>query len=243
LKVSKDMGNYAIMGRLMNLWQGFVALWVTDIEKKHPEIAYQNSIASMTAKYQKLKTAAGLIIARRDDIKGRYETATTSLKSVQSQLDAAVATNQDDLALVLIEKKDALSEAISGLEGELAQAVTDADQAKGSLLEIQGEIGKLKGEKDRMVAMLQSAEARIQIQSSLDGLSVDADVQALAGVREHIKGRVAEASLGAELRESDLDVRLKKLSQTAGTITARAKLDELKNAQAAAGTASAQKTL
>ena len=30
--------------RLSNLWSGFVSLWITDVEKRHPEIAYQNAI-------------------------------------------------------------------------------------------------------------------------------------------------------------------------------------------------------
>lgn len=237
------MGNYAIMGRLMNLWQGFVGLWITDIERKHPEIAYQNSIVSMTGKRQRLKQAAGLIFARRDDIKGRYDNATRELQKVQAQLDAAVATSQDDLALILIEKKEALTESIATLDVELATAVKDADTAKNSLLEIAGEINKLKAEKDRNMALLNSADARIQIQEQLDGLSVDADVQALAGVREHIKGRVAQAAMGEELRESDLDVRLKALTKTAGSVTARAKLDALKAAAQASAASAVQKTL
>ncbi|MBK9574692.1 MAG: hypothetical protein IPO43_19220, partial [Rhodoferax sp.] len=56
------MANNAITGRLWNLWTGFLALWVTDIEKEHPEIAYQNSIQSMIEKYGKLKAASGRII-------------------------------------------------------------------------------------------------------------------------------------------------------------------------------------
>ena len=45
------MANNAIFARLSNLWTGFVSLWVSDIEKEHPEIAYQNAIASMIEKY------------------------------------------------------------------------------------------------------------------------------------------------------------------------------------------------
>jgi len=55
----------------------------------------------------------------------------------------------------------------------------------------------------------------------------------LAGVREHIKGRVAEAKLGSELREADLDVRLKNLSRNAGSVTARAQLEQMKKSMVA----------
>lgn len=228
------MANNAITGRLWNLWTGFLALWVTDIEKEHPEIAYQNSIQSMIEKYGKLKAASGRIIARKLDVEGRLQTAKAELAKVTTQLNAALATNQDDLAMVLIQKKNALAEDLTTLESDYTEAEKDAEEAKAALLDMKGEIDRLKAEKDRMIAKFHSAEARVKIQESLDGLSIDAEVQALAGVREHIKGRVAEAKLGSELRESDLDVRLKTLNRTAGAVTARAQLEEMKRAQAAA---------
>lgn len=228
------MANNLIVGRLWNLWTGFIALWVTDVEKQHPEIAYQNSIQSMIEKYAKLKQASGRIIARRLELEGRLQTAKADLAKVDQQLNAALATNQDDLALVLIQKKNALTEEITALDADFAEADRDAEDAKASLLEMKSEIDRLKAEKDRMIAKFQSAEARLKIQESLDGLSIDAEVQALAGVRDHIKGRVAEAKLGAELRDSDLDTRLKTLNRTAGAVTARAQLEQMKKAAAAA---------
>ncbi len=227
------MANNAIMSRLWNLWTGFVALWVTDIEKEHPEIAYQNSIASMTEKYTKLKQASGRIIARRLELEGRLDAAKAELDKVSAQLNAALATNQDDLAMVLIQKKNALDEDGKSLAIDFAEADKDAEEAKSQLLEIKGEIDRLKAEKERMIAKFHSAEARLKIQESLDGLSIDAEVKALSGVREHIKGRVAEAKLGAELRQSDLDVRLATLTRSAGAVTARAQLEEMKKARAA----------
>lgn len=228
------MANNLIVGRLWNLWTGFIALWVTDVEKEHPEIAYQNSIQSMIEKYAKLKQASGRIIARKLDIEGRLQTARADLAKVDQQLSAALATNQDDLALVLIQKKNILGEEIAHLDSDFAEADKDAEEAKASLLDMKSEIERLKAEKDRMIAKFQSAEARLKIQESLDGLSIDAEVQALAGVRDHIKGRVAEAKLGTELRESDLDTRLKNLNRTAGAVTARAQLEQMKKASAAA---------
>jgi phage shock protein A len=230
------MANNAIMSRLWNLWTGFVALWVTDIEKEHPEIAYQNSIASMTEKYTLLKQASGRIIARRLELESRLESSKAELEKVAAQLNAALATSQDDLAMILIQKKNALDEEGKNLEADFNEAARDADEAKGHLLDIKGEIDRLKAEKDRMIAKFHSAEARLKIQESLDGLSIDAEVQALAGVRDHIKGRVAEAKLGAELRQSDLDVRLKTLTQSTGAITARAQLEQMKKARATEST-------
>jgi phage shock protein A len=237
------MANNAILARLANLWTGFISLWVSDIEKEHPEIAYQNAIASMIQKYTQLKAATGSIIARRQEITSRLEVHRRELASVTADLEAALATNQDDLAVVLIQKKNTLSEAIGELSNDAEQATADADGAKDSLIQVKAEIDKLKAEKDRMLAQMHSAQARLKIQGQLDGLSVDAEVQALGAVREHIKSQVAQASLGAELSSSDLDVRLAKLRQSGASVTAKAELDAMKQARAGAAQAATAKKL
>lgn len=228
------MANNAILARLSNLWTGFISLWVSDVEKAHPEIAYQNAIASMIEKYSQLKAATGSIIARRQEITARLDAQERELAAVSADLETALATSQDDLAVVLIQKKNALDSAIAELRAEATQATADADNAKDSLMQVKSEIDKLKAEKDRMLAQMHSAQARLKIQGQLDGLSVDAEVQALGAVREHIKSQVAQASLGAELHNSDLDVRLNKLRQSSASVTAKAQLEAMKQARAAA---------
>lgn len=228
------MASINFFTRLGNLWRGFISLWVSDIEKRNPEIAYENAIRGMIAKYTQLKSATAAIIRRRDEIEARVHNARTSLERTNADLETALATDQDDLALVLLQKKSALEAELAELAADAEQGQADAEDAKSSLLAVQSEIGKLRAERDRMLAQMKSAQARLQIQSQLDGLSVDAEVQALDKVREHIQTTVAEANLGKELRDTDLDVRLTKLRQSSGTVTARAQLDELKRQRAAA---------
>jgi len=237
------MADGGIFRRLGNLWRGFLSLWVADIEKEHPEIAYENAINSMIGKYAKLKTATAAIIRRREDIDARNKTATAELGQVEAQLTAAVETNQDDLAVVLIQKKNDLTRELGDLRTELGVAQQDADSAKSSLLTVQAEIKKLKAERDAMLAKLQSAQARIRIQGQLDGLSVDAEVKALDTVRDHIKTTIAEANLGREMSESSLDARLATLQNQAGDVLARQQLAELKAKRAAQAAAQGQKTL
>lgn len=229
--------------RLGNLWRGFLSLWISDVEKQHPEIAYENAINSMIAKYTKLKTATAAIIRRREDIDQRNQKAKTELAEVEGQLAAALDTNQDDLAVVLLQKKNELEKELAELQGDLQLAQKDADSAKNSLLTVQSEIKKLKSERDSMLAKMHSAQARIKIQEQLDGLSVDAEVKALDNVREHIKTTIAEANLGRELSESSLDSRLDALRNQAGEVQAKAQLAELKAKRAAQQAAQGQKTL
>jgi phage shock protein A len=237
------MAGGGFFARLGNLWRGFLSLWISDVEKQHPEIAYENAINSMITKYTKLKTATAAIIRRREDIDARNHKAKSDLAEVEGQLAAALDTSQDDLAVVLIQKKNALEKELAELQDELTLAQKDADSAKSSLITVQSEIKKLKAERDSMLAKMQSAQARIKIQEQLDGLSVDAEVKALDNVRDHIKTTIAEANLGRELSESSLDTRLEALRSQAGDVQARQQLAEMKAKRAAQQAAQGQKTL
>src|SRR5215210_1335957 len=90
--------------RLSNLFRGFMNLWISDVEKEHPEIAYENAIGSMLEKYSKLKRATAAIIRRRDEIQERLSSQSTEAAQVNADLDVAVQTAKDDLALILIQK-------------------------------------------------------------------------------------------------------------------------------------------
>jgi phage shock protein A len=220
-------------GRLGNLWRGFVSLWISDVEKKHPEIAYENAINSMVQKYTQLKKATAAIIRRREDVESRLATASKELAQVEADLATAVETNQQDLGIVLLQKQKALSAEVAELKAEAEMAVKDADSAKASLVQVQAEIKKLKAEKDSMLAKMHSAQVKVRIQEQLEGLSVDNEVKALDNVREHIKNTIAEANLGKELGESDLDARLKALRAQTGEVSAKSEWERLR-AQAAA---------
>jgi phage shock protein A len=237
------MAGTGFFGRLGNLWRGFLSLWISDVEKAHPEIAYENAINSMVEKYSRLKTATAAIIRRREEIDERFKKTTSELSQTEADLNVAVETNQDDLAVVLIQKKNQLTADLSEFRAELDSAQKDADSAKSSLIGVQNEIRKLKGERDSMLAKMQSAQARLKIQEQIDGLSVDAEVKALDNVREHIRTTIAEANLGRELSDSSLDARLAALRNQAGDVQARQQLAEMKAKRAAQQASQGTKTL
>lgn len=227
------MASTGFFARLGNLWRGFFSIWISGREKANPDIAYENAINGMVEKYGGLKRATAAIIGRREELEARFTERSRELHQTQGDLDTAVATSQDDLALVLIQKKGQLEAEVAELKTDLDGAMKEADSAKASLIQIQGEIKKLKGEKDAMIARLRSAEAKIRIQDQLEGFSIEADVRALDNVREHIKTTVAQANLGKELQEASLDTRLGQLRQQTGDVQARAELERLKAARAA----------
>jgi phage shock protein A len=232
----------SLISRIANLWRGFVSLWISDVEKAHPEIAYQNAIESMMEKYAKLKKATAAIIRRRDELDERYKRASAQLQQTEAELDTAVTTNQDDLAVILIQKKNQLTADVTEIKADMETARADADSAKTSLIAVQSEIRKLQAERDSMLAKMQSAEARIKIQEQLEGLSVDDEVRALDTVRTHIKNTIAEANLGKELSDSSLDSRLANLKGQVGDVQARQELEAMK-ARKAAQQAGTQKTM
>ena len=217
--------------RIGNLWTGFWSLFVSDLERKNPEIAYENAINGMVRKYATLKEATAALLRRRDEITERLQGEEKELAQIEPDLGTALDTNQDDLALGLLQKKNALDASTAGLRNDLERAGDDAEEAKASLVSIKDEIGKLKAEKDRMLAKVKSAEARLKIQGQLDGLSVDAEVQALDNVREHIKTTIASADLHKEMGDADLDNRLRKLREQSGDASAKRQLEELKRAR------------
>jgi phage shock protein A len=229
----------SFFSRLANLWRGFLSLWISDVEKAHPEIAYENAINSMIEKYANLKRATAAIIRRREDLDQQLKARSAELAEVEADLNTAVESNQQDLGLILLQKQKVLSTQVAELKAETDVAFKDADSAKASLLQVQAEIKKLKAEKDRMLAKMASAQARVRIQEQLEGLSVEGEVKALENVREHIKNTIAQANLGKELAESDLDGRLKALRSQTGDTTAKADWERLR----AAAAAKSQKTM
>lgn len=232
------MANINFFARLGNLWKGFVSIWLEDAEKRNPAIAYQNSIDSMTEKFGRLRNASAAIIRRRQELEQRKEKREQELAAVRNQLEQAMATDQDDLGAILVQKEEQLVADLDQITRDLTKAQSDADNAKNALLQVKAEIDNLKAEKDRMLAKLESATARTHINDQLDGLSVDAEIRALDNVRTHINNKAAEADLNDELKANDLDTRLAKLQQKgAGAVAANkfAAMKAAKAQQAAAG--------
>ena len=79
-----------------------------------------------------------------------------------------------------------------------------------------------------MLAKLETAEARIKMQETLDGFSLDADVQALDNIRSSINKKVAEADVNAEMANESLDNKLERLKEKGSSLRAQKKLEELK---------------
>jgi phage shock protein A len=219
--------------RVSNLWNGFWSLWISGVENKNPEIVYEQAIDGRIKRHRDLKKAVGGIVYLRNKLSTELETKERELREVSAQIPIAVESGDDEVALVLLQKKNELDTSIESLKVELEKVSKQAEEAKESLVAFQAEIEKLRRERDTMLAKKATADARLQIQETLDGLSTDADIKQLENVRENINKRQAEADVGSEIKGDSLDARLKKIKEKTGDVTARSQLDELKRQMAA----------
>ncbi|MFT7520020.1 MAG: phage shock protein A [Kiritimatiellia bacterium] len=219
--------------RLGNIWKGFLSLWVSNIETRNPEAVYESAIDERVKKHKELKKAVSGIVYLRNKLSAELESKETSLRETMTQLPIAIEEGEDEVALVLIQNKDELTGRIEHLSNELKKVSVQAEEAKRGLISFQGEIEKLKREKESMLAKKANAQARIQIQESLDGLSTEADVKALDNVREHIDKLQAEADIGAEVQGDGLDAKLAKIKEKAASASARSQLNAMKKQMAA----------
>jgi phage shock protein A len=219
--------------RITNVWKGFLSIFVSDLENNNAEAVYQSAIEERIKKHRELKKAVSGIVYLRNKLQGELEEKQTILAEIQKQIPIAIEEDEDEAALVLIQKKDELTAAIAEIQVELEKVSAQAQDAKAGLVAFQGEIEKLKREKHAMLAKKANAEARIQIQETLDGLSTDADIRALDNVREGIDKLQAEAEVGNELSEDSLDTKLEEIKAKTATASARSQLDEMKKQMAA----------
>lgn len=231
--------------RLSNLWSGFFSLWISDAESRNPEAIYEAAINERISKHKELKKAVSSIVYLRNKLGDELEAKERELADVNAQLPVAVESGEDEVALILIQKRDELVKNIESVSAELAKVETQAEEAKSGLVTFQAEIEKLRRERDEMLATKANAEARIQLQESLSGLSTDADIKALDNVRSSIHKLRAEADVGAEIEGTSLDAKLKAIKAKTTTSSAQAELDEMKRQMAArqAGGEGVKKTI
>ncbi|MCL2887374.1 MAG: PspA/IM30 family protein [Betaproteobacteria bacterium] len=218
--------------RIANIFRGFLSLFVSGLEKANPQVVYENAINAMIKKFETARNAVASIIANRQVAEQRLKKAQTEKEQVDRDLEAAVNVGDEELGTMLIQKQEQLAGIITSATADLSRLSTQAEESKAMLTQFKGEIDRLKAERDEQLARQATAQAQIQIQDQLSGLSVDAEIRALDNVREGINQTVAKAALNSEMAGTDVDARLSKLRQTAGATNASAKFKALQAARA-----------
>jgi phage shock protein A len=226
------MGFFARLGNMIN---GFLSLFVGKIEEQNPAAVFEAAIQDHKKKYQELKKAVSNIVFLRNKSQSELDALKTELEQVSVDLQGAVVTNQDELALILLEKQDQLNEAISSKEIELQSIAQQADSSMEQLRDFEARIQELKRQKDIKLAQLENAKARDTINEAMNGLSMDASTAALADVIESIDKRVTQADVSAELAENSLDKQIAQAREAGKKQQNKARLEAMKQAQLGGG--------
>jgi phage shock protein A len=220
-----------LFSRTVNLVRGLVSRWLGRREHRHPDAVYEAAIHERLARYVKLREATAGILYLRSKLAKELERQSDDLVRVRRQLEIAVDRDDDQAALHLIGRRDALASEVNRLTAELTELTREADGAKENLVAFQREIAQLREERVRMLARLASAKARLRFQETLVGLSSDADIRALEEVREHVNRLVAETQVSREVGDGELERRLGRIREAEAESAARAQLEELKRSR------------
>lgn len=184
-----------IFDRITSVFKGRASNALNKLESNNPEAVYEAAIIERHKQYQEMKKAAAelAVIVKRS--KEELDEKQRKLAEIDPMVQVAVQSGEEEAALVLLEEKQVLTERIATLEPEIVNYQTQVEEMTTALRSFQGEIEKLRREKDEMVSRKANAEAQLQIQDTLSSVSTNTQNQGLANVREQIERMSVDADL------------------------------------------------
>jgi phage shock protein A len=218
----------SLIGRVRSLLRGLFSVWIRDRELESPEAVYEQAIRGRMKQYRELKSAVAGILFMRGKLEGEINERRAEIARLHDEIRRALNREDEDSCLTLIAHKQSLFEDLERAESELDAVRVQADEAKANLVRFREEIRGLVREKGRMVATLANAKARRRLQAAIDGLSVDAEMDALEGVREEIARMTAEGDLDRELGDAAIRGRMHDFRDQARRDAARSELEQMK---------------
>jgi phage shock protein A len=216
------------LARFRSLVSGILRRWVRNREHESPEVVYEQAIAERVRQYREFKSAVAGILYLRAKLESEITERRAEIARLHDDARHAVRRNQDDISLTLIAQKQQLFEELERAEQELSAVKSEAEDSKANLVRYREEIRSLVREKGRMLATLANAKARRRLQVAIEGLSTDAELDALEGVREYVTRLTMEGEIDKELGDTGLRTRLREFRNEARLRSARSELDQLK---------------
>ena len=89
------MAEGGFFSRLSNLWQGFLSVFMGNLEKDNPEAVYEAAINARKEQYKELKKAVSGIIVLRNKLAAELEEKSKKIKDLDLQIATAVETEED----------------------------------------------------------------------------------------------------------------------------------------------------
>src|SRR6516165_2826068 len=195
MRDARRRNSMGFLARLARLVRGGFAGWVRDREERNPRAVYEQAIDERVRQYAELKKAVAGILYMRTKLEAEIDERRAEAARLGDDVSRAIRQADDAAALALITQRQVLIEDLDRAERELAAVRTESGEAKRNLLRFREEIRSLEREKVQMLATLANAKARRRIQKAFEGFSIEAEMRALEGVREHIARTVSEGNL------------------------------------------------
>jgi phage shock protein A len=218
---------------MRSLLRGIFSVWVRDRELESPEAVYEQAIRGRLKQYRELKDAVAGILYMRGKLDAEIAERRAEIARLHDETRRSLSRGDEEACLTLIADKQSLFEDLERAEIELGAVRVQADEAKANLVRFREEIRSLVREKGRMIATLANAKARRRLQAAMEGLSVEAEMDALEGVREQIERMGAESELDREIGGTEVRGRLRGFRDQARRDAAKSELAELKRDMAA----------
>jgi len=224
-----------LIARFLHLVRRTFGGWLRRGERRNPAVVYEQAIEDRTQQYRDLKEAVAGILYMRNKLEAEINERRVEIARLHDDVRGSIRRGRDELSVSLIENKQRMMEDLERAERELDSLQQEAEEAKTNLVRFREEIRSLTREKGRMLATLANANARRRLNEALEGLSVDADMRALEGVRDHIARVATEGQLERELGGDDdmMRRRLRAIRDDARHEAARRELEELKRGRGA----------
>ena len=217
-----------VFDRLGNVIKGAVSARLSKLEKNNPEAVFAAAKEEGIERLKTLEKALADLVRRRDAARRAVE----EKEQESTRLAQALDPEREEEALQILTQRQALETQIAALKSDVELYESKLAEGRASHEAMKASIGALAKERDELLVRKANAEARIKAQETLSGLSEDADVRALANVREHIDQLARNADPGMiDSEGNSVRPTLARLDAKTKEANARAQLEAMKAAR------------
>ena len=190
-----------------------------------PVKVLDQAMIDMQAELVKLRQAVATALASQRRLKSQADQAEGQAGHWLERAEQALRAGEEDLARQALTRRRASLETHQALAPQLEAATGQAEALKQSLLKLEGKLSEAKTRKNMLKARAQAAQAQVQLQNSVEGLSTDSAMAAFERMEEKVEALEAVSAVNVELAGTNLESRFTALE---GTESVNAELSALK---------------
>jgi len=220
--------------RIKNVAKGKVSKIVGDVERNNPEAVFESAVNRRLLSLAEHKEIAATLVVQRNRVTAELEKLERELGQLMKALHGAVHEGDDDTALVLEFRRQEVMKLTETKTAELLKVTGQVEETKVALNKFREDTKALKREKITVAAQHAVAEARIEINDTIYGMSESTTAQALEQVRENVDSLKRKAHPGYLDEEGNsIQGRAEAMGRKAKENSARAQLEQMKRDLAA----------